>query len=214
MHGFRHGWVRVTPGSPLSGAPSLSSLSSPPLCSHMCSPGRAHLHIHTVSTSRVAHLCADTVKPTSIRPSESLEFGRKTAFFPSLESQPEPGLEPCRPNIPKPLPVAQWKETSDWPDLSQLPFLFFFGDGGQFHFTPSYFPNHDGSSRWPGPFPAWPLSCPLLPLSSQPSPTTFKKSSWQNYPNLLTLVRGAATCAAGHEWNGAASTLAVVTEEP
>lgn len=85
---------------------------------------------------------------------------------------------------------------------------------GQLHFTPSYFPNHDGSSHWPGPFPAWPLSCPLLPLSSQPSPNTFQKSSWQNYPNLLTCVRGEVMCAAGHEWDGAASTLAVVTKEP
>lgn len=85
---------------------------------------------------------------------------------------------------------------------------------GQLHFTPSYFPNHDGSSRWPGPFPAWPLSCPLSPLSRQPSPNTFQKSSWQNYPNLLTCDRGEVMCAAGHEWDGAASTLAVVTEEP
>lgn len=126
VHGLRHGWVRVTHGSPLSGAPSLSSLSSPPLCSHMCSPRRAHLHTRTVSTSRVAHLCANMVKPTSIRLSESLEFGRKTAFFPSLESQPEPGLEPCGPNIPKPLPVVQWKETSDWPDWASCPFCSFF----------------------------------------------------------------------------------------
>lgn len=107
---------------------SCSPLSPlPTLYSHVCSPGCAHLHIHIVSTSRVAYLCADTVKPTSIRPtSESLAFGRKTAFFPSLESQPEPGLESCGPNIPKPIPVVKWKETSDWPDLSQLSIFFFF----------------------------------------------------------------------------------------
>lgn len=47
-------------------------------------------------------------------------------FFPPLESQPEPGLQPCGPNIPKPIPVVKWKETSDWPDLSQLSIFFFF----------------------------------------------------------------------------------------
>lgn len=77
-------------------------------------------------------------------------------------------------------------------------------------FTPLRFPNHR-SLCWPGPFPAWLNLGPLLPLSSQPSPTAFKKSSWQNYPNLFPLVRGEVLCAAELEWDGTASTLAVVT---
>lgn len=66
-------------------------------------------------------------KPARVRPApESLRCGRKTVFTPPRESQHDPGLQPCGPNTPKPIPVVKGEETSDWPDLSQLSFFLSF----------------------------------------------------------------------------------------